>query len=101
MKRKENVSVFNPEAERSVLRTLAEAEDLIEKKAKIYSRLLTDQAIAEDMETIAIRHADRKAGLNKFLGIECEKSEKSGKCENGKDDGNGGNVGENKGEKAE
>lgn len=104
MKRKENVSAFNPEAERSVLRALAEAEDLIEKKAKIYSRLLTDQAIAEDMETIAIRHADRKAGLNKFLGIECEKSEKSeksGKCENGKDDGNGGNVGENKGEKAE
>ncbi|MBQ8884886.1 MAG: hypothetical protein IJY62_00710 [Clostridia bacterium] len=63
-------------SEKSVLRELAEAEDLIEKKAKIYSRLLTDQSLAEDMETVAIRHAERKAGLNSFSGQECEKPEK-------------------------
>lgn len=81
IRRKEEPCALKLEEERSVLRALAEAEDLIEKKAKIYSRLLTDQAIAEDMETLAIRHADRKAGLNKFLGIEGEKNGKHGECE--------------------
>lgn len=51
------------EKERLALERLASIEDVIEKKAKIYSRLLTDAALAEDMETLANRHAKRKTTL--------------------------------------
>lgn len=42
---------------------LAEREDLAEKKAKIYSRLLTEPNLAENMETLAVRHGNRKKSL--------------------------------------
>ena len=42
---------------------LAKREELAEKKAKIYSRLLIDQKLAEDMETLAVSHANRKLAL--------------------------------------
>ena len=47
---------------------LAEAEDLSVKKARIYSRLLTDAALAEDMEALAVRHEQRKSALKKLAG---------------------------------
>lgn len=47
------------------IRAIAETEDLAEKKAKIYSRLLTDQRLAEEMETLAVAHADRRRALFK------------------------------------
>ena len=49
--------------ETKALKKLMEVEDLAEKKAKIYSRLLTDAALAKDMETLALRHEKRKETL--------------------------------------
>ena len=43
-------------------------EDLAEKKAKIYARLLIDPFLAEEMEFIAIRHAERKKRLMQMEG---------------------------------
>ena len=51
-----------------VLCYLAKREDLAEKKAKIYSRLLTEVSLAEAMETLAVRHAERKAELLALAG---------------------------------
>ena len=51
-----------------VLCCLAQREDLAEKKAKIYSRLLTEVSLAEAMETLAVRHAERKAELLALAG---------------------------------
>lgn len=38
---------------------LAQREQLAEKKAKIYSRLLTEVGLAKEMETLALRHSER------------------------------------------
>ena len=51
-----------------VLCYLAKREDLAEKKAKIYSRLLTEVSLAETMETLAVRHAERKKELLRLAG---------------------------------
>ena len=56
------------ECEFQLLTMLAEAEDLSVKKARIYSRLLTDAALAEDMEALAVRHEQRKSALKKLAG---------------------------------
>ena len=48
--------------------SLAAAEDLVEKKAKIYSRLLTDMSLSEDTTTIAARCEGRKEMLEKLAG---------------------------------
>lgn len=42
------------------LTMLAEIEDLAEKKAKIYSRLLTEPALAQEMDALSARHQTRK-----------------------------------------
>ena len=42
---------------------LADWEDILEKKSMIYSRLLTDPALAKDMELRAARHEKRKESL--------------------------------------
>lgn len=47
---------------------LAQAEELAAKKAGIYSRLLTDTALSEDMEALALRHEQRKETLKKLSG---------------------------------
>ena len=49
------------------LERLASLEDLLDKKCKIYSRLLTDAGIAKEMETLALRHAERKRQLDVLL----------------------------------
>ena len=59
--------------EKQALTRLSQAEDLAEKKMKIYARLLTDAALAEDMETLAVGHAERKTMLK---SLACEKNEK-------------------------
>ncbi|MBQ8291492.1 MAG: hypothetical protein IJX88_03155 [Clostridia bacterium] len=63
----------------SVLQTLASWEDLAEKKTKIYSRLLTDTSLAEDMEMLSARHARRKETL---LSLYCGKARDMGEDEN-------------------
>ena len=50
-----------------ILCSLVAVEDLAEKKAKIYSRLLTDPTLAKDMEELALRHAKRKQALERLL----------------------------------
>lgn len=45
------------------LHYLAKIEDLAEKKSKIYSRLLIDAALAQDMEQLAVEHAQAKKRL--------------------------------------
>ena len=47
---------------------LAQAEELAAKKAEIYSRILTDTALSEDMEALALRHEQRKETLEKLSG---------------------------------
>ena len=50
--------------EAAFLQRLSQLEDLAEKKLKIYSRLLTDTALAKDMETLSARHKKRKESRN-------------------------------------
>ena len=64
------------EKESCVLERLAGLEDLVEKKVKIYSRLLTDAALAEDMETLAARHAERKTTLECLAQGKSKQAEK-------------------------
>ncbi len=64
------------EKESCVLERLAGLEDLVEKKVKIYSRLLTDAALAEDMETLASRHAKRKTTLECLAQGKTKQAEK-------------------------
>ena len=77
------------EQERCVLEHLAGLEDLVEKKVKIYSRLLADAALAEDMETLAARHAKRKTTLECLAQGKTKQAEKR-KNQAGKDSEQGG-----------
>lgn len=72
------------EKESCILEHLAGLEDLVEKKVKIYSRLLTDAALAEDMETLASRHAKRKTTLECLAQGKTKQAEKR-KNQAGKD----------------
>ena len=49
------------------LQQLIDLEDLAEKKAKIYSRLLTEIALAKEMEALSMRHGKRRESLEKLL----------------------------------
>ena len=55
------------EKEKKYLQELLTIEDLAEKKAKIYSRLLMDVERAQDMEGLSARHAGRKGEIEKLL----------------------------------
>jgi hypothetical protein len=67
--------------ENSRLIALAEWEDILEKKAKIYSRLLTEAALAKTMESLSLRHEQRKQRL---LALACgeplKKKNGQGRC---------------------
>lgn len=62
--------------ETDLIATLAEIEDLAEKKTKIYARLLTEQALAKEMESLSNRHAARKEQLEKLALGKVKKDEK-------------------------
>ena len=64
------------EKESCVLKRLVGLEDLVEKKVKIYSRLLMDAALAEDMKTLASRHAKRKTTLECLAQGKTKQAEK-------------------------
>ena len=53
--------------EKAFLMKLAELEDLAGKKTKIYSRLLTDTALAEEMAALSLRHEERKETLKALI----------------------------------
>lgn len=54
---------LEPRLEQACLIALAEWEEIVEKKSKIYSRLLTDAALAKTMEEVSTRHEERKIRL--------------------------------------
>ncbi len=56
--------------EKSTLERLMVIEDIAEKKAGIYARLLTEPALAKAMEKTASLHAKRKETLESLLGVE-------------------------------
>ncbi|MBQ8295655.1 MAG: hypothetical protein IJX87_04390 [Clostridia bacterium] len=60
------------------LKRLSELEDLGEKKMKIYSRLLMDTALAEDMQRLATRHENRKECLIKLWSGKPSKTKNEG-----------------------
>ena len=53
----EKVSI---DEEKTLLTVLSQMEDLAEKKARIYARLLTDVSLAKAMEELSLRHEKRK-----------------------------------------
>ena len=59
--------------EQELLLALADWEDILEKKSKIYSRLLTDPALAKMMEECSFRHEKRK---EKLVVLACGKTAK-------------------------
>ena len=59
--------------EQEHLLALADWEDILEKKTKIYSRLLTDPALAKMMEECSFRHEKRK---EKWIAFICGKTDK-------------------------
>lgn len=60
------------------LTVLAQLEDLAEKKTKIYSRLLTETALAKALEELSARHAERKSALE---SLACGKAKTKSKNE--------------------
>lgn len=69
MERKEN------NEEQAFLKNLSETEELAKKKLNIYARLLTDAALAKDMEKLACRHDYRKLALAEIMGKKIKKKE--------------------------
>ena len=61
--------------EKTVIARLSQTEDLAEKKARIFSRLLTDVALSKQMQSLASRHERRKGVLLGLLGEKAEKGE--------------------------
>lgn len=66
--------------EAKLLQSLISLEDLMEKKTKIYSRLLMDVALAKEMEGLSLRHQSRKTELERLLYGKA-KNEKGGRKE--------------------
>ena len=63
------------EIEKETLIKMLQLEDLAEKKAKIYSRLLTDNALAKEMESLSLRHEKRKEKLTILVYGKCKKKQ--------------------------
>ncbi len=75
------------ECENETLNFLIETEDLAEKKARIYSKLLTDQTLASEMERLAKRHVERRESLELLLyGKISKKSKKEEQAEEENED---------------
>ena len=56
------------EKEERTLKKLRKMEDLAQKKISIFSHILMDVALAQDMEALSERHAERKNTLSALLG---------------------------------
>ena len=77
------------EREKKALKTLMAVEDLVEKKAKIHSRLLMDTALAKAMEELALRHENRKETLEILIlrKLPKKKNGQGMSATNGEDEG--------------
>ena len=51
-----------------VLSQVLTAEEMACKKARVYSKTLTDAALAQEMERIACAHAERFSALFSMIG---------------------------------
>ena len=72
--------------EDEVLFALVGREDILEKKLKIYARLLTNPALAKTMEDMALRHETRKKELVALgLGKVPKKKNEQGRVERNED----------------
>ncbi len=58
--------------EKETLKRLITTEDIAEKKAGIYARLLTEPALAKAMEKTATEHKTRRENLQALLGEDCK-----------------------------
>ena len=67
------------EHERARLETLREMEELAAKKAGIYSRLLIDARLAQEMEALAKRHQERGKRLEILLFGQPKKQKDGGR----------------------
>ena len=74
----ENVLENNAEREKQAFVKMLQLEDLAEKKAKIYARLLTDNALADDMNALSLRHEKRKEILTALAYGKCKKKQNGG-----------------------
>ncbi len=63
--------------EKEMLITLCKMEDLAEKKANIYSRLLMDTEKAQEMERLAATHKQAKKDLEILLYGKPKKDKKA------------------------
>lgn len=66
------------EEEKKALKELCGIEDLLEKKTRIYSRLLTDTALAKDLEGLSKRHKERYQTLSALISGKTPKNKKGG-----------------------
>ena len=55
------------ELERKTLNNLCLMEEIAEKKANIYARLLIEPTISKQMEALSIRHKERRCALERLL----------------------------------
>ena len=63
----EQITSARTQREKESLKRLYLWEDLAEKKARIYARLLTEVSLAKDMEELAERHKERKTTLASMI----------------------------------
>ena len=78
MEKKEKIA----QVEEEVLLSLVAREDILEKKVRIYSRLLTDPSLAKMMEELGFHHEKRKESLLALaVGKEPKKKNGQGRYE--------------------
>ena len=66
------------EREYSFLKPLTDREKLAAKKARIYSKILTEQALASDMEELSKRHEKAATELEGLrFGKKCKKEKEN------------------------
>ncbi len=63
--------------ENEYLEEMCALEELAQKKANIYARLLFDPALSKKMEALSLRHGERKATLERILYGEVKSKSKS------------------------
>lgn len=55
------------ELERKTLNDLCLMEEIAEKKVNIYARLLIEPSLSKEMESLAMRHRERRCALERLL----------------------------------
>ncbi|MBE5744723.1 MAG: hypothetical protein E7355_01150 [Clostridiales bacterium] len=69
------------QTEEDALKSALSVVNIAEKKARIYSRLLTDTSLAKAMEQLACRHEEQKISLQTLLYGDKKNKKKGEKAE--------------------